>query len=154
VTAPVRGAIELVAARDWPQEIEPLLALGRGEGWRFVDRLVDEWRSGACRFDGPGEVFLVLREGALARAFGGLARDPYASDPRLGRLQHVFVEPVRRGGGLGGALVYELIARARPRFARLRLRTRHAGPFYEKLGFAVVDEPDTTHALVLEPPCA
>ncbi len=135
--------------RDLPDGIGRLVEAGLDEGFPFVERLVREWHSGANRFDAPGEVFLGVHEASELRGFGGLNVDPYCAEPGVGRVRHLYVEPGARGRGLGAALVRELVRRAAPRFERLRLRTRHAGAFYESLGFVRVDEPDATHVLEL-----
>jgi predicted N-acetyltransferase YhbS len=61
------------------------------------------------------------------------------------------VEPAARGRGVGGALVRELVQRARPTFATLRLNTQQAATFYEHLGFARASEHKATHRLPLNP---
>ncbi len=110
-----------------------------------------EWRSGANRFDKPGEAFCgVFRDGALV-AVGGLNADPYLPDPGVGRLRHVYVRPAWRRASLGAAITRHLLPLAVPRFRRVRLRIGDPGAarLYERCGFERVAEPDATHALVL-----
>lgn len=135
--------------RELPSAIARLVEIGRGEGFRFVERLVDEWETGANRFDGAGEVFLGAYAGDRLVGFGGLNRDPYCREPRVGRIRHVYLEPAARGQGLGGALVCDLIRIGRPAFSRLRLATQQAAAFYEHLGFVPAVEPKATHVLPL-----
>ncbi len=113
----------------------------------FLDRLIDEWHSGANRFDAPGECFLGFNDGDTLIACGGLNRDPYvAHDPSVGRLRHVYVAKAYRRQGVGRHLVDGLIARATA-FRRIRLRTTlEAATFYERLAFLPIDEPHATHA--------
>ena len=127
----------------------------RAEGYRFVDRLVCDWRSGANRFDGPGETFLGAFDGDRLVAFGGVNRDPYMRGD-IGRLRHVYVLPEWRRSGVGRRLVAALTAHAAPRFSRLRLRAtdERAARFYERMGFQVVAEPDATHAMDAPRPTA
>jgi GNAT superfamily N-acetyltransferase len=147
---PRAGRVSIRVASGLPDGIDRLVGLGRGEGFAFVERLVREWRSGENRFAGPGEVFLAAYLGGSLVGFGGLNRDPFCGEPGVGRLRHLYVGPDARGLGVGAALVRELVGRAHPAFARLRLATRQAAPFYEHLGFVPVEEERATHALVLD----
>ena len=143
--------IEIREERELPPQIARLVEIGLGEGFTFVGRFVAEWEAGRNRFNRPGEVSLfAYLEGALV-GFGGLNVDPYQAQPTVGRVRHVYVEPVARRRGIGGALVRELVRRARPTFATLRLHTQQAAPFYEHLGFARVSEHKATHKLSLDP---
>lgn len=59
-------------------EILELEAEAVAEGFRFLTRLVADWKNGANRFDQPGECLLgAFRDGHLI-AIGGLSYDPYA----------------------------------------------------------------------------
>lgn len=124
----------------------PLLAASQEEGFRFLPRLVDGYRSGENRFEAEGEVLLGCCRGAEILGLGGLNRDPYGGDPRTGRIRHLYVLPSERRRGIGRLLVQRLVARARGHFDALVLRTdtRAAAAFYEALGFA--PDPHTTHA--------
>lgn len=149
--APGSVQIEIREERELPSQITRLAAIGLGEGFGFVGRFVAEWEAGRNRFDRPGEVSLfAYLEGVLV-GFGGINLDPYQSEASVGRVRHVYVEPAARGCGVGGALVRELVRRARPAFATLRLSTQQAAPFYEHLGFARVSEHKATHKVSLDP---
>ena len=138
-----------------PDAIAPLLHASRMEGLRLVERLVDEYESGANRFDHLGEVLLgAFADGQLI-GVGGVNRDPYAPDTNTGRLRHLYVLPEWRQRGVGRQLVEALVAQAAPHFALLRLRTTNplAARFYERLGFAVVaGDDEATHRLDLVAP--
>src|SRR5687768_15110823 len=84
--------------------LQPLIEESRGEGFRFLVRLRSEFRDGSNRFDAPGEVLLGGFQGAELVAVGGLNRDPYAPEPRVGRLRHLYVRRAFRGKGVGRAL--------------------------------------------------
>jgi GNAT superfamily N-acetyltransferase len=128
--------------------LEPLAAEARAEGHALIDRLIAEWDSGANRFDRPGERLLAAWQDDSLVAVGGLNRDPYADDDRVGRLRHLYVRASWRRSGLGGQLAATLIAGPHP-FATIRLRTTNpaAAQMYEYIGFAVCDTPDATHVL-------
>lgn len=133
-------------------DVERLLEASLREGFRFLARLRDEHASGANRFDDEGEVLLGAFRGEELIAVGGLNRDPYAGDPRTGRVRHLYVLPSARRTGTGRALVRELVHRAQPWFDQLVLRTdtAEAARFYEALGFRPERETESaTHRLPL-----
>lgn len=140
---------------DLPRaEMEPLLAESRGEGHRFVDRLVNDYADGDNCFDQPGEaLFGVFAEERLI-AVGGLNRDPYLPDQNAGRVRHLYVRPAFRRRGAGRLLMEAIIDAARPHFPLLTLRTVNpaADLFYRGLGFhAGFDVPNASHFMRFPP---
>jgi GNAT superfamily N-acetyltransferase len=132
-------------------ELAPLREEARRDGYRFVERLFAEWESGTNRFDGDGECLVgAFVDGTLV-GIGGLNRDPFAGDAGTGRLRHLFVHEAWRRRGIGRALVEHLVAAARGRFDRLRLRSRDARAFYVRQGFRGTAEADATHIMELAP---
>lgn len=121
------------------------------EGFGFLLRLRREFLDGGNRFDAPGEALLGCWRGAELVAVGGLNRDPYSAEPRVGRLRHLYVGAAHRRGGVGRVLVAALAEAARPHFDVLRLRTdtEAAARFYEALGFSAVLSPHATHLRVI-----
>ena len=131
-------------------QIGPLLAASEAEGFRFVRRVVDEWESGANRFDGRGEALLGSFSDGRLVAICGLVRDPYQNDASVGRLRNLYVLPEFRGRSIGSALARRVIELARPSFDVLRLRaaTPSAASLYERLGFrAAADAEHCTHLM-------
>lgn len=131
-------------------ELEPLVAESESAGWRFLRRLGDEWSTGKNRFDGPGEALVLARGSDCLVGVCGLNVDPYADDPRIGRVRHLHVSARWRGHGLGRRLAQHVIQTARATFDELRLRTDgpEAARFYEALGFHRRDGvPSCTHVL-------
>ena len=135
----------------------PLRRLAREEGWRFLDRLFDEWASGAARFSGRGEEMLCARLEGRVAGVGGLCRDPFAGDRRIGRIRHVYVAPAFRGLGIARALVGSLVADAGAHFTALRLVTENpaADALYRACGFRRAAGDRQTHRLDLagDSPC-
>ncbi|MEA5451340.1 GNAT family N-acetyltransferase [Leptolyngbya sp. CCNP1308] len=133
--------------------IQHLVEESQSEGFRFVRRLMDEYRSGLNRFDQPKEVLLIASvEGAIV-GIGGLNRDPYFDNPNVGRLRHVYVEAAWRRHGVGRVLVTALIDAAKPHYQLLTLRTDTAAAeaFYQTLGFKTKPHwTHTTHHLQLK----
>lgn len=146
------AALDVQAFDELPDGIADLVELSKAEGHDLVERLVDDWRDGSNRFDRIGEVACRVRLGAELVAVGGLNRDPYIDDPKVGRIRHVYVVPEARGAGVGRALVEALVDHARSRFTRVRLRTMTAAAagFYRALGFEETpEEAESTHHIRL-----
>jgi GNAT superfamily N-acetyltransferase len=115
---------------------------------RIVRRLIEEWRSGANRFDRPGEALFGARGAGPLLAVCGLNVDPYAGHERVGRVRHLYVLSTSRRTGVGKQLVLRVIQAAHGQFDELRLRTNNpaAARLYEALGFKLCDDPgDYTH---------
>lgn len=123
-----------------PDGIECLALSARNEGFRFLDRLLKDYRSGANTFAKPGEVLCAIREGGRLVGIGGLNIDPFDGSGRTGRLRRLYVDPAFRGRGVGRALVCALEAVAVQHFCTLRLFTddSDASRFYQSLGYTAV----------------
>lgn len=133
--------------------LEALVAESEQQGLRFVRRLVDEWTSGANRFDRPGEALFIARGDGHVVGVCGLNVDPYAADPSVGRVRHLYVRVADRRRGVGRQLVAAVIDAARGRFARLGLSTVNAAAaqLYERMGFRrTADVAGCTHVMELE----
>tara|TARA_R110002020_G_scaffold135469_12_gene302535 strand:+ start:448 stop:888 length:441 start_codon:yes stop_codon:yes gene_type:complete len=130
-------------------EAQPLSDEAWADGYPFVERMMEDWKSGANRFDGPGERLIGAFEGEALIGFCGLNRDPYTSE-NAGRIRHLYVSLGHRHSGVGRALVAQTLDSAAIWFPRIRLRATPASrSFYELLGFKEVDENEATHALRL-----
>jgi len=118
-------------------DLEPLRKQAAQGGFRFLDRLVEDWASGAVRFDRSGEQLLgAFYDGRLV-AVGALSCEPYEPAPRTGRLRRFYVSPECRRRGVATALLTRLLEGA-DAFDEIRLRTGspEAAAFYERAGFA------------------
>jgi GNAT superfamily N-acetyltransferase len=135
-----------------PARLDALLAESEQAGLRLVRRLVDEWASGVNRFDRPGEALFDAQVDGQVVGVCGLNVDPYAGDPTVGRVRHLYVLVAHRRRGIGQQLTGAVIDAARGRFARLRLGTQNAAAarLYERLGFRpTAGVADCTHVLPL-----
>ncbi|MFM5947672.1 MAG: GNAT family N-acetyltransferase [Novosphingobium sp.] len=140
---------EIAAIERIDDDLLALVAVARGEGFTFMDRLVNHWSSGENRFDQPGECYFAVRLGGRLVAAGGLNRDPYCETAGVGRVRHVYVLPEARRSGAGTELLAAIIVAARSQFQLLRLRTttERGAAFYEALGFERSDAPDASHMM-------
>jgi len=83
----------------------------------------------------------------------GLMRDPYQSEPTVGRLRNLYILPEYRRRAIGAELARRIIELAKPSFKVLRLRagTPQAAALYERLGFTETTElKDCTHVMYFE----
>ncbi len=133
-------------------DLQPLLAESRVQGFRLLDTLADEYASGVNRFAKPGEALFGVYAGATLVAIGGLNRDPYGQDAAQGRVRHVYVLDAWRRQGVGKRLMAAIVDAARGPFTVLTLRTfsADADRFYRAVGFRPTPELEqATHCLVL-----
>lgn len=121
------------------------------EGFGMITRLREEWETGANRFARDGEVLLGAFRGERLLGIGGLNRDPYTSDWRVGRVRHLYVMQDERRAGIGRSLVEGLLGHASGGFDSVRLWTDRAASFYDRLGFDRVEGPKVTHVYWIEP---
>ena len=117
--------------------VAPLITESEQGGLRFVRRLAEEWATGRNRFDRPGEALFGALTGGHLVGVCGLNVDPYAAEPRVGRVRHLYVLTAHRRLGVGRQLVVTVVAAAHGPFAMLRLSTANpeAARLYEALGF-------------------
>jgi GNAT superfamily N-acetyltransferase len=132
--------------------VKLLQSEAQDEGYDFIDTLVEEWASGANRFDGAGEALCGSLDQGLLVAVGGLNCDPFAGRSDMGRIRRVYVRSAWRNRGIGRALVAALVDHARTYFSCVRLRAENAGAarLYESMGFIPIDSPDATHILAFD----
>jgi GNAT superfamily N-acetyltransferase len=119
------------------RRISELALESRDEGFEFLDRMQREYEIGHARFDGEGETLLGAIQNSILLGICGLTRDVYGTDPRVGRVRHLYVRRDSRRRGIGRLLLSEVESRARAHFAALVLRTDSptAALFYEALGY-------------------
>ena len=132
-------------------ELRHLDSCASNEGFQFMGRLIAAWEDGSNRFDKPDEAYFSVWTKKQMVAAGGLNRDPYCAEPKVGRVRNVYVCPSSRRSGAGTALMTAIVAKARGTFSLLRLRTTTArgAAFYEALGFERCDAADASHVLRL-----
>lgn len=130
-------------------DIRPLADEAWGDGYPFVERMIEDWKSGGNRFEGPGARLIGAFDDDELIGFCGLNRDPYTEE-NVGRVRHLYVHLGHRHAGVAKALVGHALDGASIWFPRIRLRATPASrSFYEHLGFQPVEETDATHAMKL-----
>jgi GNAT superfamily N-acetyltransferase len=139
-------------AKASPPDLGALLEPSLEEGYGLVHRTLSDWAAGANRFDRAGEALFLAECDRGTVGMCGLNVDPFADEPDVGRIRHLYVLAAYRRHQVGRRLVAACIAAGRGVFDRLRLRTFDAGAarFYESIGFFRVEEESATHALSLQ----
>ena len=126
-----------------PADFEAMRAEARGEGYAFLDRLANDWASGAMRFDRPGEALLAAYSEGVLAAIGGITVDPIVADAL--RMRRFYVRRAFRRTGIGGEIAQALLKSARS----IRVVTLNAAvksvPFWETLGFVPQARDGHTH---------
>ncbi len=120
------------------------VAEARAEGYQFLDRLANDWASGAMRFDRPGEALLAAYSEGVLAAIGGITIDPIV--PEALRMRRFYVRPTFRRTGIGREIALALLEGA---LQRVRVVTLNAAvksiPFWENLGFVPQARDGHTH---------
>lgn len=125
-----------------PVDIETLLVESQSEGFRFLERLVADFREGSNCFDATGEILFAVREQEQLIAVGGL--NAYHG---VGRLRRFYVAKAHRRTGVGRQLLTQLEQHAAKHFAEVVLFTGtvKASRFYETCGYTPVQEYRISH---------
>jgi GNAT superfamily N-acetyltransferase len=123
-------------------DLTNLVEQSKEEGFRFVERLVNDYRSGSNTFNRGGEVLLgVFNEEGTLVAIGGLNKDPFSTGECIGRLRRFYVSKEFRRSGIGSMLVRRIIDEARKYYDILVLHTdtEQGDTFYRAIGFSKGD---------------
>ncbi len=129
-------------------QLEEFAIEARESGYDFVDRLIQESKSGDNRFEKKGECFCGIFYGDVLVGCGGINQDPY-TDQHIGRLRHIYVLKHARKKGLARQLVLELVNRSKATFNIFRLRAadKDAAKFYDAIGFSRTDDENASHIM-------
>ncbi|MFS0615632.1 GNAT family N-acetyltransferase [Lederbergia ruris] len=123
-------------------DLDMLIDDSLSEGYKFIERLVNEYKTGSNKFDKKGESLYVAKIGSEVIGIGGLNIDPYLSLPDVGRVRHLYVLRKNRGTGVEKKLLITITDEARKHFRTLRLSTTNnpvADNLYIKCGFSKVE---------------
>jgi GNAT superfamily N-acetyltransferase len=114
-----------------------LLALSKSEGYKFVQKLYDEYFDGTNRFNQNGESLFLAKSKDEILGIGGLNIDPYLNDTNIGRVRHLYLLPEWRCKGIGKELLITIIEESRTHFESITLYTDNpiADKLYTNFGF-------------------
>ncbi|MDH5164523.1 GNAT family N-acetyltransferase [Heyndrickxia oleronia] len=135
-------------------DLSDLILESKQDGFRFLNRLLEEYRSGANTFNQPGEgIFGAFHKNEELIGIGGLTIDPYSNDKNIGRIRRFYVSKSFRRQGVGNLLLHEILSYARGFFKVIVLRTDTypADQFYVSFGFKKTNiYPQSTHYFLLD----
>lgn len=120
-------------------DLDSLVKQSKEEGFRFVERLKDDFKNGSNTFNHFGEsLFGVFNEEGVLVAIGGLNKDPFSNEQFIGRLRRFYVSKEYRRKGIGSLLVKRIIDESKRYYKILVLHTDtgHADKFYSSIGFS------------------
>ncbi|QUG41210.1 GNAT family N-acetyltransferase [Psychrobacillus sp. INOP01] len=120
-------------------DLDSLVKQSKEEGFRFVERLINDYKNGSNTFNHFGEgLFGVFNEEGVLVAIGGLNRDPFSNEQYIGRLRRFYVSKEYRGNGIGSLLLKRIVDEAKRYYKILVLHTdtEQAERFYSSIGFS------------------
>jgi GNAT superfamily N-acetyltransferase len=140
------GMVMVPVVERLPAGFDALRQNAHAEGHRNMDRLAEDWASGAQRFDAAGEALLAALVAGELACVGGITADPMM--PGALRMRRFYVRTVFRRHGVGRRLAETLIASVHPG-VRLSVNagTQQAARFWEALGFMPDRRAGHTHTL-------
>ncbi|OEH93130.1 GNAT family N-acetyltransferase [Bacillus solimangrovi] len=134
-------------------EIDPLVHESKEDGFRFVERLVNDYTKGTNKFNKKGEaLYGVYNQSNELVAVGGININPFTNDPNVGRLRRFYVKKAYRRNGVGSLLLKTIISNAKSSFNVVVLNTtEQADKFYTSHGFSKDTQyENTTHYMYLK----
>ena len=120
-------------------DIESLIKESKEEGFRMIERLINDYKDGSNTFNKLGEcLFGVFNEEDVLVAIGGLNKDPFSDRRYVGRLRRFYVSKGYRRKGIGSLLVTKIVEEANKYYEVLVLHTETeaAHQFYCTMGFS------------------
>src|SRR5271167_2071050 len=92
--------------------LDSLVGESTRDGYHFLQRTIDDWYSGANKFDRPGEKLWGLFSGKALIGVGGLNIDPYSLTPKVGRVRHLYVRGAYRRAGHATLIMHKIMDEA------------------------------------------
>ncbi|MEI6352757.1 MAG: GNAT family N-acetyltransferase [Candidatus Nomurabacteria bacterium] len=128
-------------------EIQEIANETSQDNYNFVQRTIDEWKNNTNKFSKIGEKLWGIIIDNKIIGIGGLNKDPFIEDEKVGKVRHIYISKQYRGFGLSKILLNLIIEKAKENFTTLRLSTNNpiASSVYESLGFKKVEGIKVTH---------
>lgn len=134
------------------KKLNRLVEESAGEGFRHIKRLVNDFETGANKFDNDGEALFIAYQGNDVVGVCGLNQDLNVNRKEVGRVRRLYVSQRVRRFGIGRMLMDSVIEEARKNYKMLVLKTDNpiADTFYRSIGFMVTfDSENDSHFLLL-----
>jgi len=135
------------------ENIYPLVEESQKAGFRFLQKLINDYSDGSNTFNKPGEaLYGVYGQDGVLIAVGGININPFSDDARIGRIRRFYVANDYRRKGIGKLLLKTLISEAKNHFQVMVLNsTPQADAFYTSFGFIKGDKYlKSTHYLTVK----
>ena len=119
-------------------DINHLVKEKKDGGFRFLERLMNDYKDGTNTFSASGEFLVgVYTKYGVLIAIGGLNIDPFSGSQKIGRLRRFYVATDYRRNGVGTVLLKDIVSKAKSYFDVLVLHTDtvKADNFYTAFGF-------------------
>nr|WP_141436352.1 GNAT family N-acetyltransferase [Bacillus cereus] len=118
-------------------EINHLVQESKEEGFNFLTKLVNEYETEINTFNKTGECLYGIFQEEMLIGIGGLNKDPYTEDNKIGRLRRFYISKDYRRIGLGKLLLNRLLSHAEKYFQIVVLHTdtKQGDMFYTANGF-------------------
>lgn len=130
-----------------PGGISTLVTASRAEGIRNISMLVEQWHSGAQRFNHHNAALFAAMQDSELAGIGGITREEGLDDPAM-RVRRFYVLPQFRRSGIATALAKACMAHGLSVCPTLTCNAQAsdaAGVFWEAMGFEAVELPTITH---------
>ena len=118
-------------------KINHLVQESKEEGFNFLIKLISEYENKINTFNKTGECLYGIFQGEKLIGIGGLNKDPYTEDNKIGRLRRFYISKDYRRIGLGKLLLNRLLSHAEMNFQIVVLHTdtKQGDAFYTTNGF-------------------
>ncbi|PGD59224.1 GNAT family N-acetyltransferase [Bacillus wiedmannii] len=118
-------------------EHDYLVQESKEEGFNFLIKLKSEYENKINIFNKTGECLYGIFQGEKLIGIGGLNKDPYTENNKIGRLRRFYISKHYRRKGLGNLLLNRLLLHAEKYFKVVVLHTdtKQGDVFYNANGF-------------------
>ncbi|HDR4428658.1 TPA: GNAT family N-acetyltransferase [Bacillus cereus] len=118
-------------------EFKYLVQESKEEGFKFLQKLINEYENELNTFNKSGECLYGIFQGEKLMGIGGLNADPYTENNKIGRLRRFYIAKDYRRIGLGKLLLNKLLSHAEKYFKVVVLHTdtKQGDVFYTANGF-------------------
>ncbi|MEB9907032.1 GNAT family N-acetyltransferase [Bacillus anthracis] len=118
-------------------EFKYLVQESKEEGFKFLQKLINEYENELNTFNKSGECLYGIFQGEKLIGIGGLNADPYTENNKIGRLRRFYIAKDYRRIGLGKLLLNKLLSHAEKYFKVVVLHTdtKQGDVFYTANGF-------------------